>query len=49
MTVTIGLIQMSMEEDPAANTARAVERIRQAAAQGARIICLLPFSATHSR
>jgi len=40
MTVTIGLIQMSMEADPATNTARAVERIRQAAARGARIICL---------
>jgi N-carbamoylputrescine amidase len=40
MAVTIGLIQMSMQKDPAANGARAVERIRQAAARGAQIICL---------
>jgi len=38
--VTIGLIQMRMTADPAENFARAVDRIRGAAARGARIICL---------
>jgi N-carbamoylputrescine amidase len=36
----IGLIQMSMGADPEANFAAAIDRIRQAAAQGANIVCL---------
>ena len=36
----IGLIQMSMGPDPETNFAVAVDRIRQAAAQGANIVCL---------
>jgi N-carbamoylputrescine amidase len=40
MIVTIGLVQMSCSSDSAANLAKAVERIRLAAGQGAQIICL---------
>ena len=36
----IGLIQMSMGPDPETNFAAAIVRIRQAAAQGANIVCL---------
>jgi N-carbamoylputrescine amidase len=36
----IALIQMRVEEDPAANLARALERIDAAAQQGARVACL---------
>ncbi len=36
----IGLIQMRCTADPAANLARAVERIGEAASRGAQIICL---------
>ena len=36
----IGLIQMSMGPDPEANFDAAVDRIRQAASQGANIVCL---------
>ena len=36
----IGLIQMSMRPDPEANFAAAIDRIRQAAGQGANIVCL---------
>jgi len=39
-TVTVGLPQMSMVEDPAKNLAKAVDRIRDAAARGAQVICL---------
>ncbi|MCC6243748.1 MAG: carbon-nitrogen hydrolase [Gemmatimonadaceae bacterium] len=38
--VTVGLIQETASEDRAANLARAVERVRDAAARGAQIICL---------
>lgn len=38
--VTLGLIQMSCGEDPAANLAKAVQRIGAAAKQGAKIVCL---------
>ena len=38
--VTLGLVQMSMSEDPAGNFAKAVERIRDAAGRGAQVICL---------
>jgi N-carbamoylputrescine amidase len=37
---TVGLIQMRCAADPEANLKKAVERIRQAAAGGAQIICL---------
>lgn len=38
--VHIGLIQMSCTADPAANQQKAEARIREAAAQGAQIVCL---------
>jgi N-carbamoylputrescine amidase len=38
--VTIGLVQMSCGADPAANLAKAVERIDEAASRGAEIVCL---------
>ena len=38
--VKIGLVQMSCEADVAANVAKAEARIREAAAQGAQIVCL---------
>jgi len=37
---TIGLIQMSCGAEPAANLAKALEKIREAARKGARLICL---------
>ena len=36
----IGLVQMSMSEDSDANLAKAVARIREAAQQGAGLVCL---------
>ena len=39
-TVTLGLIQMRMTEDPEENLRRAMERVREAAGKGAQIICL---------
>ena len=39
-TVTLGLPQMRSVEDPAANLAAAVDRIRDAAARGAQVVCL---------
>ena len=38
--VTLGLIQMSAGEDPAANLQKALERITAAAKKGAEIVCL---------
>ncbi|WP_266365467.1 carbon-nitrogen hydrolase [Tellurirhabdus rosea] len=38
--VKIGLVQMSCSADQEANTAKAIEGIRKAAAQGAQIVCL---------
>jgi N-carbamoylputrescine amidase len=38
--VKLGLIQMSCSADPAANIAKAIERIHAAADRGAQIICL---------
>lgn len=38
--VNIGLIQLQMGGDPAANTAAAVAGVREAARQGAQIVCL---------
>ena len=39
-TFRTGLIQLSCSSDVADNTARAVERVRNAAAKGAQVICL---------
>jgi N-carbamoylputrescine amidase len=39
-TFRVGLIQMSATSDPVKNLERAIERVRQAAAQGAQIVCL---------
>ena len=39
-SVTLGLVQMRMTDDPADNSARAVERIRDAAGRGAQVVCL---------
>ncbi|NTV64085.1 MAG: acyltransferase, partial [Oscillochloris sp.] len=39
-TVTVGLVQLAMSADLAANTAAAAAGVRAAAAQGAQIICL---------
>jgi len=36
----VGLIQMSATPDPGQNLQRAIERVRQAAKQGAQIVCL---------
>ncbi|WP_373513413.1 carbon-nitrogen hydrolase [Persicitalea sp.] len=38
--VNIGLVQMSCTADPEANFQKATEKIREAAAQGAQIVCL---------
>src|SRR5690348_1969453 len=37
---TIGLLQMRSTPEPAENLARAVEKIREASARGAQIICM---------
>src|ERR1041385_6954296 len=37
---TVGLVQMSMSDDPEANLGKAVARIREAARQGATLVCL---------
>ena len=39
-SVTLGLVQMSCSPDPAENTEKAIVGVRQAAEQGAQIICL---------
>ena len=39
-TVTIGLVQMSCAESPAANLDKAIERVRAAARDGAEVVCL---------
>jgi N-carbamoylputrescine amidase len=39
-TTVLGLIQMAMSDDPAANLKKAVERVREATAKGAQVICL---------
>ena len=39
-TVTIGLVQMRCDADPAVNVAAAVTHVEAAAARGARIVCL---------
>lgn len=40
MSVTIGLIQMAMKEDPAANLKHALGLVDKAAGSGAQIVCL---------
>ncbi|MBL8988727.1 MAG: carbon-nitrogen hydrolase [Gemmatimonadales bacterium] len=39
-TVTLGLPQMTIGEDPKANLKKAIDRVRDAAARGAQIVCL---------
>lgn len=39
-TVKVGLVQMSCTREPEKNLAKAISRIREAAAQGAQIVCL---------
>jgi N-carbamoylputrescine amidase len=36
----VGLVQMSMSADPAANLAKAMGKVKEAAAQGAAVVCL---------
>ena len=38
--IKVGLVQMSCSDDPAANLAKAMERIEAAAKKGAQVICL---------
>ena len=40
MKFTVGLVQMSMSDDPDVNLGKAVARIREAAQQGAGLVCL---------
>jgi len=39
-TVTLGMVQMSCTEDPAANMKKAIQGVRDAARRGAQIVCL---------
>ena len=39
-TLRLGLVQMRCSEDPADNRARAADGVREAAAQGAQLVCL---------
>src|SRR5438876_10664301 len=39
-TFKVGLVQMRMSDDPEANLGKAVARIREAAQQGATLVCL---------
>ena len=39
-TFTLGLVQMRCSSDPAENVERAIARVREAAGQGAQVICL---------
>ena len=43
----VGLVQMSMSADPDANLAKAVTRIKEAARQGANLVCLPELFRTH--
>ncbi len=40
MTVTLGLVQMSMKDDPKKNVEKALDMIREASRKGAQIVCL---------
>ena len=44
--VTVGLVQLRAKADPGANVERAVNAVREAAGQGAQIICLQELFAT---
>ena len=44
--VRLALVQMSCRETPAENLEKAIDRIRAAAAGGARIICLQELFST---
>ena len=37
---TIGLVQMAMSADPAANLEKAIAKVAEAARAGARLVCL---------
>ena len=39
-TVKVGLVQMSCGADKEANLQKAIERVKEAAAKGAQIVCL---------
>ena len=39
-TVSVGLVQMPMSTEPEQNFEKAVSLVRQAAAEGAKIVCL---------
>ena len=39
-TVTLGLVQMSCDEEPAKNVEKAIARVRDAAKRGAEVVCL---------
>jgi N-carbamoylputrescine amidase len=45
--ITLGLVQMSCGPEPEANLTKAIERIRQAAAAGAQVICLQELFRSH--
>jgi len=47
MQFKVGLVQMSMSDDPEANLGKAVARIREAAQQGATLVCLPELFRTH--
>jgi len=47
MKFTVGLVQMSMSDDRAVNLGKAVARIREAAQQGAGLVCLPELFRTH--
>jgi N-carbamoylputrescine amidase len=39
-TVSLGLVQMSCDEEPAKNVEKAIARVREAAKRGAEVVCL---------
>src|SRR5256886_9712708 len=45
---TVGLVQMAMSADPDANLKKAVAKVSEAAAAGARLVCLLERSEEHT-
>jgi N-carbamoylputrescine amidase len=42
--VKIGTVQMSCTKEPKENLAKAIEKLREAAAKGAQVVCLQEFS-----
>jgi agmatine deiminase len=45
--LSIGLVQMAMSEDPRTNTDRAAGKVEEAAAEGAKIVCLPEMFQNH--